>query len=170
MSAPALSPHAAIAERIIGNIVQASSPAVSPDGTRVAFVVTRVDMAKNTYFSQVWLSPTDGSSAPRAITGGEHDGGPVWSPDGTTLLFTSRRSPKKSEATLHALPVDGPGETRLLATMPDGIGDVQVSPDGRWIAFTSRTQDERYACPAPRTATRAGRHRARSSGSSPAQR
>jgi len=147
MSAPALSPHAAIAERIIGNIVQASSPAVSPDGSKIAFVVTRVDMEKNKYFSQVWLTAADGSSAPRPVTGGEHDGGPVWAPDGATLLFTSRRSPKKSEATLHSLPVDGPGETRLVATMPDGIDDVQVSPDGRWVAFTSRTQDERYRVP-----------------------
>ena len=28
--------------------------------------------------------------------------------------------------------------------MPDGLGDVEWSPDGRWIAFTSRTRDERY--------------------------
>jgi dipeptidyl aminopeptidase/acylaminoacyl peptidase len=62
MSVPVLSPHAALAERIIGNIVQASSPAVSPDGSQVAFVVTRVDAAKNKYFSQVWLATTDGTT------------------------------------------------------------------------------------------------------------
>ena len=28
--------------------------------------------------------------------------------------------------------------------MKDGIADVEFSPDGRWIAFTSRTQHERY--------------------------
>ena len=28
--------------------------------------------------------------------------------------------------------------------MPDGLGDLEWSPDGRWIAFTSRTRDERY--------------------------
>jgi dipeptidyl aminopeptidase/acylaminoacyl peptidase len=28
--------------------------------------------------------------------------------------------------------------------MPDGLGDVRWSPDGRWIAFTSRTRDVRY--------------------------
>ena len=91
MSVPELSPHAALAERIIGNIVQASSPAVSPDGTQVAFVVTRVDMAKNKYFSQVWLAAADASAPPRPVTAGDHDGHPTWSPDGGTLLFTSRR-------------------------------------------------------------------------------
>ena len=31
------------------------------------------------------------------------------------------------------------------ASMPEGISDVQFSPDGTMIAFTSRTRHERYA-------------------------
>ena len=141
---PALSPHAAIAEKIVGNLVQASSPAVSPDGKQVAFVVNRVDMAKNKYFSQVWMADADGSRAPHPITGGEHDGNPTWSPDGASLAFTSRRSEKKGEATLHVMPTGAAGETRTIATMKDGLGTLAFSPDGRWIAFISRTQHERY--------------------------
>jgi dipeptidyl aminopeptidase/acylaminoacyl peptidase len=147
---PPLSPHASIAEHIIGNIVHASSPALSPDGRQVAFVVTRVDMAKNKYFSQVWLASTDGSDAPRPITGGDNDGSPTWSPDGRHLAFTSRRSPTKGETTLHLLPVTTPGETRSVASMKDGVGDVSFSPDGRWLAFCSRTPDARYEAPGAR--------------------
>jgi dipeptidyl aminopeptidase/acylaminoacyl peptidase len=138
------SKHAAIAERIIGNVVQAGSPAVSPDGTIVAFVVSRVDMAKNKYFSQIWLAAAGGSTAPRSVTNGDNDGQPAWSPDGRALAFVSRRSAKKGESTLHLLPVAAPGETQLIATMKDGIDAVEFSPDGRWIAFLSRTPDARY--------------------------
>ncbi|HRE02630.1 MAG TPA: hypothetical protein PLV68_15115, partial [Ilumatobacteraceae bacterium] len=115
----------AIAAAVIGGVVGASSPAVSPDGTQIAFVVTRTDLDKNTYRSQVWLTPADASRPPRPITSGEHnDSQPVWAPDGSALAFVSSRSPKKGEATLHLLPIDGPGEVRTVATMPDGIGSV----------------------------------------------
>ncbi len=139
-----LSTHARIAERIIGNIVRASRPAVSPDGSTVAFEVSRVDMTKNKNFSQVWLAAADASTSPRAVTGGNHDRGPAWSPDGRSLVFSSKRGAKTGETTLHVLPVATPGETRTIATMKDGVDDPCWSPDGRWIAFTSRTPDERY--------------------------
>lgn len=147
MSSPSATtnPHTALAERIIGNIAQAGAPTLSPDGRSVAFVVTRVDLPKNTYTSQVWVAATDGSTPPRVVTGGEHDANPTWSPDGSVLAFTSRRSAKKGESTLHVLPFVTPGETRTVATMKDGLGDVAFSSDGRWIAFTSRTPHERYS-------------------------
>jgi dipeptidyl aminopeptidase/acylaminoacyl peptidase len=147
MSSPELTPHAAIAERILGNIAQASAPAVSPDGRHVAFVVGRVDMEKNKYFSQVWVAATDASSPPRALTGGENDANPTWSPDGSSLAFTSKRSAKKRETTLHVLPFTAPGETRTVASMKDGVSTPAFSPDGRWIGFISRTPDERYGVP-----------------------
>lgn len=141
--------HREIAERVIGNLMSASAPAVSPDGSTVAFVVRRVDLPTNAYVSQIWLAPTDGSAAPRAITDGRSDGQPVWSHDGHRLAFTSRRGDKgtdrESHATLHVLPIDVPGELRTVATMPEAIGDVAFSPDDSHVAFTSRTPHERYS-------------------------
>jgi len=129
--------HTAIATRLIDARNTVGQPAVSPDGTQIAFVVATTNLEKNTTTSRVWLD-----DAP--LTSGDHDGNPTWSPDGRFLAFTSRRGEKKGESTLHVLPISAPGETRTLCSMPDGLGDVAWSPDGSTIAFTSRTQDERY--------------------------
>ncbi len=144
--APPPSPHRDIARRVIHGRVAAGGPALSPDGQRTAFVVATIDVDENTTRSRVWLAGSDGAPAP--LTSGPRDGAPVWSPDGRFLAFPSSRgekgTPEEHHATLHVLPVDGPGETRTVVTMPDGIDDVQWSPDGTWIAFTSRTRDARY--------------------------
>jgi len=129
--------HTAIAEHLIDGRTVVGSPAISPTGDHVAFVVSTTSLEKNTNVSRVWLD-----DAP--LTSGDKDASPTWSPDGRFLAFTARRSDKQGEATLHVIPVDRPGETRTVCAMPDGIDDVAWSPDGRWIGFTSRTQHERY--------------------------
>jgi dipeptidyl aminopeptidase/acylaminoacyl peptidase len=137
--------HRAIASRVIGNIVQAGPPKVSPDGRLVAFTVARVDEDKNKTFSQVWIAAADGSAPPRPLTNGEHDGEPAWAPDGRSLAFISRRSEKKTETTMHVIPIGEAGEVRTIATLKDSTGGLEFSPDGRLIGFISRTPDERYA-------------------------
>lgn len=64
---------------------QDSSPMISPDGSRVAFV--RADADDET--SQIWVLPLQGGEA-RQVTSFEHGASnPVWSPDGSALLVTS---------------------------------------------------------------------------------
>ena len=40
----------------IGRIVSASDPKISPDGSTVAYVVSRVDLEANKYRSAIWLA------------------------------------------------------------------------------------------------------------------
>ncbi|MBI2710458.1 MAG: S9 family peptidase [Actinobacteria bacterium] len=132
----------------IGLLASVGAPAVSPDGTQVAYPVTRTDLDANKYRTAIWVAATDGGSPPRQMTSGEHgDDEPAWSPDGRWLAFTSSRKEDKggTRSTLHLLPVDGPGETVTLADRDESIADLRWSPDGARLAFTSRVRAERLA-------------------------
>lgn len=118
-------------------------PQVSPDGSRVAFVRRRVDPEKNTYRSEIWIGPADGSCPPQRWTGGAwSDGEPRWSPDGKRIAFVSDRQDKKAQIFL--LPTDG-GEARALTTLAEGaVQSLKWSPDGTKIAFLFRITPEDY--------------------------
>ena len=68
-----------------------SSPALSPDGKRVAFTVTTVREAENKRHSEVWVAPTTGGEPQRYTSPGTESSNPRWSPDGAYLFFTSKR-------------------------------------------------------------------------------
>ncbi|MEV7005049.1 S9 family peptidase [Streptosporangium sp. NPDC051022] len=130
----------------LDGLVTVGAPAVSPDGTLVAYVVRTVDVPADTYRSALWLATADGSAAPRRLTTGDRaDDQPVWSPDGTHLAFTGGRGPAGTPFTLHLLPVDGPGEPVTVAARDEPFEAVRFAPDGTRLAFASRVRAARYA-------------------------
>jgi len=117
-----------------------SDPRLSPDGSTVAFVVTRADREGDTYRSTIWLVPTDGDAPPRGLTAGDHrDGTPRWSPDGRQLAFTSDRGGDRRD--LYVVSVAGGEPRRLTGGAGPGAdgsaGAPAWSPDGTLIAFTA---------------------------------
>src|SRR6266700_3946259 len=70
---------------------QVSRPRISPDGQRVAFVVTTIDERKQDYHSSIWIASTDGGEAKRFTGGASNAHSPNWSPDGRWLAFVTDR-------------------------------------------------------------------------------
>ncbi|GLZ56078.1 S9 family peptidase [Actinomycetospora sp. NBRC 106378] len=120
----------------IARLVSPGDPRVSPDGSRVALVVSRVDLEADRYRTAIWIAPVDGR--PRPLTSGDGDANPRWSPDGTRLAFTRSGPGPDGPHQLLVLPVDGPGEPVTLVERASAIGEPAWSPDGSAIAFTSR--------------------------------
>jgi dipeptidyl aminopeptidase/acylaminoacyl peptidase len=114
-----------------------SSATISHDGKRVAFVVSRPDLAQNAYLTAIWVAETDGSRVSQ-LTRGEHDGEPAWSADDRTLVFTGAR---KGVPQLYAIELGG-GEARQLTHQADGASTAVFSHDGKRIAFSSTSSDE----------------------------
>ncbi len=118
-------------------ITLVSGPTASPSGHEAAFVVTRMDLDANKYFSRIWLLEEDGSYA--ALTNGPFDVAPEWSPDGRLIAFASRRTLREKErgGEVWAVRRDGRGEPWMVAKLKGGVENLKWSPDGRWLLLIS---------------------------------
>ncbi|MEV0680603.1 S9 family peptidase [Actinosynnema sp. NPDC050436] len=102
-----------------------SDPALSPDGSRVVYVLHEVDGDANT--RSLWSVGREG--VPRRLTRGGDDTSPRFSPDGRTIAFLRGGQ-------LWLLPVDG-GEPEAVTDLAGGAGVPVWSPDGGRIAFAA---------------------------------
>ena len=120
----------------------------SPDGRRIAYVLTRADLTRSAYDSDVWLVDADGRNNMQLTRGARSDSAPEWSPDGKKLAFLSDR-----DGTTAIFVIDlGGGEARKLTDDKASVRAYEWSPDGRSIAFVRL--DERSAEEERRSAAR----------------
>jgi dipeptidyl aminopeptidase/acylaminoacyl peptidase len=109
-----------------------SSPTLSPDGARLAYVLREVDFENNKASTSLWLMPSRGEGAARRLTvSGSGASSPQWSPDGRQLYFLSSRS---GSMQVWRLSFDG-GEAQPVTSYPIDVGSFKLSPDGNALAL-----------------------------------
>jgi dipeptidyl aminopeptidase/acylaminoacyl peptidase len=128
-----------------------SHPRISPDGRRIAFVVTSIDEHKHNYRSSIWIVPANDGEAQQFTSAAANASSPAWSPDGRWLAFVSEREGEaankdekeakklgKGKPQIWLIPTDG-GEAHQLSHMQHGASNPVWSPDSKYILFNAST-------------------------------
>jgi Tol biopolymer transport system component len=116
-----------IKTRLTFGPVENAYPVWSPDGKWIAYTSDREG------HSEVFRKPSDGSGAEELLLKEAEFHVPSdWSADGKYLIYAKGVSP--ADATVWALPLEG--ERKPWQVLARGV-DAHLSPDGRWLAYTS---------------------------------
>jgi Tol biopolymer transport system component len=105
-----------------------TSPAWSPDGTRVAAV-------KDT--RHLWVIDASTGKSVQLVAGQPEDvlTGVVWSPDGRQIAYHVR---KINQELIYRVGADGTGKEELVSRLPGfGLSLTDWSPDGRYLIYYS---------------------------------
>src|SRR4051812_1573622 len=106
---------------------------ISPDGKQAAFTVRQKSLEQNRDVKDVWLMTLPGGDVKQFTRTGKADHA-RWAPDGRSLLIGR-------ESQLWLYPLEG-GDPRQVTTLSTGADGGIISPDGRWVAFTSEVYPE----------------------------
>jgi Tol biopolymer transport system component len=106
-------------------------PAVSPDGTKVAFISNRDGV------DSVYVMSIAGGPAKRLTRNTKNEEEPSWSPDGKQIVYVDGRVGHDELAVMNA---DGSGSHLITHTDPLADNEEpQWSPDGTKIIFATNT-------------------------------
>lgn len=118
------------AQRLTTNDAADRDPALSPDGSRIAFTSSRGG-ALDPGNLDIWVMNVDGTSLARLTSDAASDVRPAWSPDGTRIAFTSARD---GENEIFVMDADGQNAVQLTNNTSFDASPAW-SADGSKIAF-----------------------------------
>lgn len=113
------------------------APAVSPDGTKVAFVSWR------DYRERIYVMRSDGSNVrPLRARPNTREGGRIaWSPDGTRIVFPGER--RHGWIQLYSIRADRRAGQRQITRVRGDARDPNWSPNGKRLVFAVTHQRRR---------------------------
>ncbi len=112
---------------------EAYCPQISPDGRRVAVVLG--DPAND-----IWIYELDRGVRTRLTNGAVATPAPLWSPDGSEVLFSTQAN--AGRFTLIAIASDGSGRRREIYSSTERLEPTDWSRDGRYLLMNHGTIGE----------------------------
>ena len=136
-----LAPSGAFARPIdmtaFNHLIGIMSPAVSPDGKRVAFIKSVPNLTSDKNMKTLEVADV-ASGALHALTkAGDDLSLPSWSPAGNAIAYISEGRNKQDQ--IFTVPLNG-GSARQITDAKNGVEQFSWSPDGKQFAFV--TQDD----------------------------
>lgn len=116
----------------IFHLEYADDPQISPDGERIVYVRSFMDIMTDQRRSNLWIVNADGTEHRPLTTGNENHRSPRWSPGGDRLLYLSG---EEHTAQVYMRWMDT-GQTARLAQLPGPASGIAWSPDGTTVAFS----------------------------------
>ncbi len=110
----------------------AADPQISPDGQRIVYVRTFMDIMEDRRRSNLWILNADGSDHRPLTSGNENHRSPRWSPDGKRLLYVSG---EEESTQIYCRWMDA-GQSARLSRLLNSPRDIAWSPDGLHIVFS----------------------------------
>lgn len=149
MAAAGVSHAGKIPPRRLVEVVDLSTPSVSPDGRRVAFRAERALVERNSYESVWYVQDMDGSSPPRRVgdggvplrdsAGGSFPVTAVWSADGRSIFY---RALLDGRVDVWRAAADGSG-AEAVTFDPADVREFSLADGGRTLRYsTGATRDE----------------------------
>lgn len=118
---------------------RASQPVLSPDGTKIAFVLRTTDMDENKGRNHLWIMTSSGKQLRQLTNHTASDWAPQWM-GSSTVAFLSTRS---GSVQIHAIETDG-GEARQLSNLSVDVESFRTNADGSLIVLSAKVYPE---CP-----------------------
>lgn len=120
---------------VLWQMDRVGSPIIAPEGGHVVVPVTHYDVDKDSSETRLWLLSQDGDTQRQLTAEGASASSAVFSPDGRTLAFISRRAGDDA-GQIYTLPMDGPGEAKRVSSVPTGVSALKWV--GEHFYFISR--------------------------------
>lgn len=118
---------------LVGDL-QISDPVWSPDGSMLAHV-TYPEIISRFAYASVFLRRLGDARRTALPGGGDYTAWPAWTPDGAELVLSVVDvDPDTTGTSLVAIDLRS-GARRTLTSTGHSDSDLDVSPDGRWVAF-----------------------------------
>ena len=126
--------------RVVATGKELHSPAWSPDGRRIAYVLGNVGFVTTSSFgniaaSSIWVVSADAGAPMRVTDDQSLNVSPTWAPSGGGLLYISNREGGRD---VYQVALTGAGRPRgspVRLTTGLGAQGISVSPDGRRLAY-----------------------------------